>query len=189
MGNVRLYGATSGYTELAPPAVAPDGVLTLPAVAGTLATTADVAAAGKILQVVSAIRTTPITTTSATFVDVTDVTLSIIPNFLSSKILVMASGVVGNFDTGALTRINLVRDSTAIGQSTGGTNQTLAVYTNSTTTNSGFSINFLDSPATLSSVTYKLQFAAPGGTAVIGRYAAYATFPSITTITVMEVAA
>ena len=41
MGNVRLYGATSGYTELAPPAVAPDGVLTLPSGTGTIATTTD----------------------------------------------------------------------------------------------------------------------------------------------------
>ena len=46
MGNVRLYGSTSGYTELAPPAVAPDGVLSLPSGTGTLATTADVAAGG-----------------------------------------------------------------------------------------------------------------------------------------------
>ena len=37
MGNVRLYGATSGYTELAPPAVAPDGVLSLPSGTGTIA--------------------------------------------------------------------------------------------------------------------------------------------------------
>ena len=41
MGNIRLYGSTSGYTELAPPAVAPDGVLSLPSGTGTLATTAD----------------------------------------------------------------------------------------------------------------------------------------------------
>lgn len=40
MGNIRLYGATSGYTELAPPAVAPDGVLALPSGTGTLATQA-----------------------------------------------------------------------------------------------------------------------------------------------------
>jgi hypothetical protein len=40
MGNVRLYGSTSGYTELAPPAVAPDGVLSLPSGTGTLATQA-----------------------------------------------------------------------------------------------------------------------------------------------------
>ena len=38
MGNVRLYGATSGYTELAPPAVAGAGVLTLPAASGTVQT-------------------------------------------------------------------------------------------------------------------------------------------------------
>ena len=37
MGNVRLYGATSGYTELAPPAVAGASVLTLPSGTGTLA--------------------------------------------------------------------------------------------------------------------------------------------------------
>jgi hypothetical protein len=41
MGNVRLYGATSGYTELAPPAVAPDGVLSLPSGTGTIAKTTD----------------------------------------------------------------------------------------------------------------------------------------------------
>jgi len=46
MGNVRLYGSTSGYTELAPPAIAPDGVLTLPSGTGTLATEASVAAVG-----------------------------------------------------------------------------------------------------------------------------------------------
>ena len=41
MGNVRVYGATSGYTELAPPAVAPDGVLSLPSGTGTIAKTTD----------------------------------------------------------------------------------------------------------------------------------------------------
>ena len=41
MGNVRLYGSTSGYTELAPPAVAPDGVLSLPSGTGTIAKTTD----------------------------------------------------------------------------------------------------------------------------------------------------
>jgi hypothetical protein len=40
MGNIRLYGSTSGYTELAPPAVAPDGVLALPSGTGTIATQA-----------------------------------------------------------------------------------------------------------------------------------------------------
>ena len=34
MSKVRLYGSTSGYVELAAPAVAPDATLTLPATAG-----------------------------------------------------------------------------------------------------------------------------------------------------------
>jgi len=55
MGNVRLYGATSGYTELAPPAVAPDGVLSLPSGTGTIATQSYVdtssAAAGGLVHI------------------------------------------------------------------------------------------------------------------------------------------
>jgi len=71
MGNVRLYGSTSGYTELAPPAVAPDGVLSLPSGTGTLATLAVVAAGGKVLQVVGGSTTTPTSTTSTSFVPTT----------------------------------------------------------------------------------------------------------------------
>lgn len=41
MGNIRMYGSTSGYTELAPPTVAPDGVLSLPSGTGTIAKTTD----------------------------------------------------------------------------------------------------------------------------------------------------
>jgi hypothetical protein len=51
MGNVRLYGATSGYTELAPPAVAPDGVLSLPSGTGTIATQDYAASAGGLVHI------------------------------------------------------------------------------------------------------------------------------------------
>ena len=51
MGNVRLYGATSGYTELAPPAVAPDGVLSLPSGTGTIATQDYAAGAGGLVHI------------------------------------------------------------------------------------------------------------------------------------------
>ena len=60
MGNVRLYGATSGYTELAPPAVAPDGVLSLPSGTGTIA---------KEKQSATATVSTQQTTTSTSFTD------------------------------------------------------------------------------------------------------------------------
>ena len=53
MGNVRLYGSTSGYTELAPPAVAPNGVLSLPSGTGTIATQDYAAAAGGLVHIIT----------------------------------------------------------------------------------------------------------------------------------------
>ena len=38
MGNLRLYGSTSGYVEIAPPAVAGTTTLTLPSTSGTVQT-------------------------------------------------------------------------------------------------------------------------------------------------------
>ena len=65
MGNVRLYGATSGYTELAPPAVAPDGVLSLPSGTGTIATQDYAAGAGGLVH----INTTTFTAVSSVSVN------------------------------------------------------------------------------------------------------------------------
>ena len=48
MSKVRLYGSTSGYIELAAPAVAPDSTLTLPATAGGF---------GKVVDVKTAVKT------------------------------------------------------------------------------------------------------------------------------------
>ena len=53
MGAVRVNGSTSGYVELAAPAVAGSVVMTLPATTGTLATTADTAAAGGMVLITS----------------------------------------------------------------------------------------------------------------------------------------
>jgi hypothetical protein len=86
MGNIRLYGSTSGYTELAPPAVAPDGVLSLPSGVGTLLT----AEGGKVLQIVRATDTTDRTTTSATFVDAS-ISVTITPQKSTSAILLIWS--------------------------------------------------------------------------------------------------
>jgi len=86
MGNVRLYGSTSGYTELAPPAVAPDGVLSLPSGVGTLLT----AEGGKVLQIVRATDTTARTTTSTSFVDVTGMAVTITPTAATSRVIIVA---------------------------------------------------------------------------------------------------
>ncbi len=147
----------------------------------------------RIGQVVSTNKTDVFTTTSTTFVDVTGVSVTITPTLATSQVLVMVETVVGNSagGGGSYARLNLLRGSTNIAQSTGGGagNQTLGVNTASNNAGAPSSIIFLDSPATTSATTYKIQAAiiAGGGTISIGRDSASANYPSHTTITVMEV--
>jgi hypothetical protein len=142
-----------------------------------------------VIQVKSTTKTDAFTTTSATFVDVTGVSQAITPTSASNKILVRVSGVVGQSGTEYTGRINLLRDSTNIAQSTGSgsTNQTLVGYAGAGGAGLPFCIEFLDSPATTSAVTYKIQLAATANTVTIGRIGANDDRRSITTITCVEV--
>ena len=146
---------------------------------------------GKILQVVSTTKTDTFATTSTSFVDVTGVSQAITPTSATSKVLVIVVGVTGQTSNAFLNRFNLVRDSTNIGQSTGGAlaNETSLFYPLVANVGVPFAISFLDSPATTSATTYKLQMAVSGGTGTIGRTGLNANSGAITTITVMEVSA
>ena len=146
-------------------------------------------APGGVVQTVSTIKTDSFSTTSTTFVDVTGVSVSITPTSASNNVLVMVSGVNGSNGVDNFTPINLVRGSTAIAQSTGNANfaATLNLINQSTGITLPFSIVFLDSPATTSSTTYKLQMRSNNNPlAYIGRQAT-SDNRSVTTITVMEV--
>jgi len=141
-------------------------------------------------QVVSTIKTDSFSTTSQTFVDVTGVSVTITPSSASSTILVMVSGVNGSNGVDNFTPINLVRDSTAIAQSTGNANfaATLNLINQSTGITLPFSIVFLDSPATTSATTYKIQMRSNNNPlAYIGRQAT-SDNRSVTTITAIEFA-
>jgi hypothetical protein len=128
------------------------------------------ASAGQVLQVVSATYNTQTTTTSTSYVD-SGLSASITPKFSTSKILVMANGV-SNYSR-VLTSIDagigflLVRDATNI------YNHNIAFYvfingaSSSNDFYSQFSLSYLDSPATTSSTTYKLQFRTYSGTAKV----------------------
>ena len=143
-----------------------------------------------LVQLKSATKTTSFSTTSTSMVDVTDVTISITPTSASNKVFVIVAGLTGSGDNANTWRINLVRNSTDIAQSTGSgaTDQTLSPFTASATAGDGFSIAFLDSPATTSATTYKIQLASGGGGATyIGRQGVNDNRRSITTITAMEV--
>jgi hypothetical protein len=164
MGNIRLYGSTSGYTELAPPAVAPDGVLSLPSGTGTIATQAFVAddylpiAGGKVLQVVRATDTTNRSTTSTSFVDVTGMSVTITPQKSNSMILVIASINSGSSTgraTFALTDSsnNLLSGAERMDERLETGNMTIIGY---------------NTPATTSAVTYKMRFLkSTSGTATV----------------------
>jgi len=146
---------------------------------------------GKILQVVSTTKTNTFTTTSTSYVDVTGVSQAITPTSATSKVLIIITGVTGQTSNADLNRFNIVRDSTNIGQSTGGAtaNETSFIYLLVAKVGVPFAISFLDSPATTSATTYKLQMAVSGGTGTIGRHGQNSNSGAITTITVMEVAA
>ena len=111
---------------------------------------------GSVLQVVSANTTTFVSTTSSTPSDTT-LSASITPTSLSSKIAIFVSQTGTERSSSSITNgidLYLVRNSTTIFQwavALGYTNTTLALITNS-------SVNYLDSPATTSSVTYKTQY-------------------------------
>ncbi len=166
--------------------------------AGTLTATGKLASSsmptGSVLQVVNTIKTNTFTTSSASLVDVTGLSVSITPTSTSSKILVLvnvrgtsSNGTANAGDAG----IVLVRNSTNIAVSTGGSSynwmgQTSGRNIGSTAVQASASVAFLDSPATTSSITYKIQGSTAGGTLFINRDEDGGN-GSVSTITVMEI--
>lgn len=156
---------------------------------------------GQILQVVSTITTEPFTTTSTSYVDITDLSVSITPTSASSKVLVLISveGASTTATASSTAAVQLVRDSTPIGIGTNVGNRTAATGL-ITTRNTGadaitmaFTKSILDEPATTSTVTYKAQAMTHAGTAYVNRTQNDADTTAgyirpVSTITLMEVA-
>ena len=119
--------------------------------------------AGKVLQVVQTTKTSRFATSSSTLVDITDLSVSITPSSASSKILIMFTlGSLQNSGNNSRAFASLIRGSTAIiiGDAGTGHEHTIGVCLRS---NSGVdtqlsqSFQYLDSPNTTSSTTYKIQ--------------------------------
>ena len=129
-------------------------------VAGALP--ANVIGAGAVLQVVNATYSTETTNNTDTYAD-TGLSASITPTSATSKILVLANNTVSKFggNTQSGVHLNIVRGSTQIIQFA-----VLIGYTGATGTNVGSAgVAYLDSPATTSSTTYKMQFKNGGANA------------------------
>ena len=141
---------------------------------------------GGVLQVKNAGKATAFTTTSSSYVDVTDLSISITPTLSTNKVLVLMTVQAAN--TGGDGFVQLIRDSTPIGVSTVGTTKNGSGVLTATSYNiDTIALAYLDSPSTTSSTTYKVQAAVNGGTTYINRRPNDTAFGAYSTITVMEV--
>lgn len=173
---------------------------TLPATftAGQVLTAAqmnDLRGAFRILQVVSTTKTDTFSTTSTTLTDVTGLSASITPSATSSKVLIIATvtgATTNNADAGGSGYV-IVRGSTIIAQNTALTADFTGQLSMRNLASSAITLNhaatFLDSPATTSATTYKIQVQTTGtNTLYINRdqdnYAG-----SVSSITLFEVSA
>ena len=148
----------------------------------TAANMNNIRGAFRILQVVAASYDTETSSATSTFVD-SGLTASITPQATSSKILVFAN-LAGCYKDGTNTRLGarLLRGATEISyfESYGGANDA--------TTPNGFgscSTIILDSPATTSSTTYKVQFRSEANTSRV----LVQTASARSTIALLEVSA
>jgi len=154
-------------------------------------------AGGKVAQVVSTSKTDTFTSSSTSFTDITGLSVSITPTAATSKVLVIAQ-VSGSMDTGVASLFfRMVRDSTAInvGDTAGSRSRSTFGFSNTIATElvSG-AASFLDSPATTSATTYKMQaMNSTTGTFYINRVKTDPDAASIpraaSSITVMEILA
>ncbi len=145
------------------------------------------APSGSVIQVVQATTTTVTSTTSASYADVTGLAASITPTSASSKILVLVDyNIYAQASDTSRAGIRLLRDATTVITDDGahivGTNANVNVVTRS-------ALNYLDSPSTTSSVTYKVQVArlTSAGTSYAISLPSGSGRPA--TITLMEIAA
>ena len=146
---------------------------------------------GKIGQVVSTTKTDGFSTSSTSVTDVTGLSVSITPTSTSSKVLIFVDGNVSESSQTSEGAMKLFRDSTEICKGTNGSASNIGF--DNMRRNSGsdeskkFAMNFLDSPSSTSSITYKIAVKVAGGTWYINRTGSSDNSSLVSTITVMEV--
>lgn len=212
MSKVSIEGNASGTGTLtiAAPNTNSNYTLTLPSETGTIVTTGTTTGisasaistgtlaaarlpAGTVLQVVQTVKTDTFSTTSTSKVDITGMSVSITPTSATSKILIIATINYGGNDYNFY--CDLLRGATVLNAPASGNNPcTISLCGISTTTYQILegTISYLDSPATTSSTTYKLQIACQStGSFRLNRSARDGVNDSVcsSTITAMEIAA
>jgi hypothetical protein len=132
---------------------------------------------GKVLQVITATDATQRTSTSTSFVTISNtLSVTITPSSASNKIFILASPILYS-PSGQTIFATIFKGATNLGGSNGMAMATGNIWINGT-------MNYLDSPATTSATTYQVYFRGSGGTFyVIG------DTPITNSITAFEIAA
>ena len=143
--------------------------------------------AGSVLQVIQSVKTDTSSTASTSFGDISGLSTSITPTSSSNKILVVVT-LNGCVNATNNTSFNLVRGSTALAQPDGtGTYKASFNLFNNGQGSQSTGLTFLDSPATTSATTYKIQWRVDAGTSLINRHNSGTDYNSVSSITVMEI--
>jgi hypothetical protein len=147
------------------------------------------AGGGKVLQVVQTVKTDIFSTTntysSGGFADITDLSVTITPSAISSKILVLVQ--IYNSVSSNTQFFNLIRGATNLLQPGSGT---LKSTIGNDHNMGNVAITFLDSPSTTSATTYKVATCREGaGTVYINRRSDSADHAGSSTITAIEIGA
>ena len=169
-GNLITYDASGDPAYVA---TGSDGQVLTSAGAGAAPTFEALPSSGKVLQVKQVVKLDTATTTSAhgTYADISGMSLAITPSASNSKILVLVNGATSPANNNYSIAVNLVRGSTSIFLANSRSSATRASDWGLCQANQATSVNiaYLDSPATTSAVTYKLQFSVESGsTALFG---------------------
>ena len=150
---------------------------------------------GGIVQVVQTVKNDVFTTSSVVssggYVDITGLAVTITPQSASNKILCKAI-IYNSVASNNVNFFRLLRGSTFINQPSG-TSSSGASYNAhafsyyDATYQDSTAIELLDSPATTSATTYKIQMGVTGQTGTINAFAGTSNYYGISTITAMEV--
>lgn len=182
--SIKLKGSTDGSVTLQAPAdtspTGTDKTLILPTGVGSANQvlkngstpgTLEFANGGKILQVVQTTKTDVDSMTGTTFDDL-GLSVTITPSSSSSKVLIFVYASIGSSASYDM-KLRLLRGTTPISIGDAASNRPRASTSLSFSWSSGAyaagnaAINFLDSPATTSATTYKLQAASYNASVVI----------------------
>ena len=151
---------------------------------------------GSVLQVKSSTQDTWQAMTGS-FTDISGLSVTITPRDANSKFLVTVSVQNVSSDGGSINFLKILRGSTVIvkNENSGLADTNDAFYsgggqthTNNNRQTDSPTLVYLDSPATSSAITYKVQMKESGGASYINRWALNTDKGGVSSITVMEIA-